>query len=147
VCLDADPLTLTISKAVARIPTAMHAPGSKQRYYCKRPKSPDKLRVRVVPLDCEAVGALRAIWARQMREKRKACGGYDDQGLVFATPLGHRPSRNVLSHAFTRLAHSIGIEGVSLHSCRQPFATWSFLQPERTAMPSRRRVVGAVRAS
>lgn len=127
VALDSDPPALTVSKALARIPKAMRPDGSTQQYYLKRPKSPDgKLRARVVPLDDVAVGALRSVWARQMREKRKARDGYEDQGLVFATPLGHLPSRNAISHAFTRLARSVGIDGVSLHSCRHAFATWSF---------------------
>jgi integrase len=129
VSLDADAPTLTISRAVARIPKSMRAPGSTERWYVKNPKSPDgRLRTRTVPLDEAAVDALRAVWARQMREKRKAGEGYQDQGLVFASPLGNMLSRVAISHAFTRLARRLSIDGVSLHSCRHAFATWAISQ-------------------
>ena len=50
---------------------------------------------------------------------------YRNQGYVFADELGNAPTLEGPSKAFATAARKLGIEGVTLHSCRHAVATWA----------------------
>jgi integrase len=79
---------------------------------------------RTVPLSGLALEALRRQRVSQAREKLAAGAAYNDQGFVFADPLGDPTVPDNLTKAFASLAKRAGIKGVTLHSTRHSTATW-----------------------
>jgi integrase len=81
-------------------------------------------KTRTVPLSALALEALRRQRVAQARERLAAGAAYDDQGFVFADPLGSPTVPDNLTKAFASLAKRAGIKGVTLHSTRHSTATW-----------------------
>lgn len=80
---------------------------------------------RTVPLTSRAVAALRSHRARQAREKLKAGGFYEDQGLVFANEVGGitNPS-NLRQRSFRTLLARAGLPATTrFHDLRHTCAT------------------------
>lgn len=82
-------------------------------------------KMRVVPLPSSAVGVLRDLCDRQSLEKDVAAAAYRDQGFVFADAAGNAPCLDTPAKVFVAAARKLGIQGVTLHSCRHTVATWA----------------------
>jgi integrase len=50
---------------------------------------------------------------------------YRNQGYVFADELGNPPALEGPTKAFATAVRRLGIEGVTLHSCRHAVAAWA----------------------
>ena len=48
---------------------------------------------------------------------------YQDQGYIFATPLGHHNDPKVYQTLFKRIVADAGIESANFHALRHTFAT------------------------
>lgn len=89
-------------------------------------KAPESGRTREVPLDVDALDALRRQHARQATEKLAApqdC--YVDQGLIFADELGGMLDLDAVSKSFSAMAAKAAVKDkrFSLHSLRHFGAT------------------------
>ena len=82
----------------------------------KRPK-------RFSALDAFTVSVLKVHRLRQAEHRLNMGPAYEDQGLVFAGPLGQPMDPDALSHTWTRITRSIGLRGVRLHDLRHHHAT------------------------
>lgn len=79
--------------------------------------------IRTVKLSPMAVRALQAQRAAQAAEKLKG-KYYQEQGWIFASPLGGVLNPVSISNAFTRIAKVAGISTTRLHDLRHTFASW-----------------------
>ena len=78
---------------------------------------------RGVALAPETVAMLRHHRARQAEHVLSLGGAYQDQDLVFANELGNYRDPDSASHAFSRIAKSVGCTGVQLHHLRHAHAS------------------------
>ena len=78
---------------------------------------------RVVDLDDETIAVLRAHQGQQLLYKTQLEGAYEDQGLVFANPLGRPLNPMAVTRAFQSLAKKAGLEGANVHQLRHFHAT------------------------
>lgn len=78
---------------------------------------------RTIPLPDTVRRELRAHRARQNEEKLLLGSAYDDQGLVFATPVGGPIDPDNVGRTFDLLLKKAGIPHCRLHDLRHAFAT------------------------
>lgn len=87
----------------------------------------------LVPLleeGAERMAAVRRRKSAAARRKRHVAhrlslgSAYDDQGLVFATALGHPLNPNNVQRSFYRLMATAGVPRIRLHDLRHTHATW-----------------------
>jgi len=78
---------------------------------------------RTVPLAPLALDALRARKVEIAKEKLAAGAPYDDQGFVFADPLGHPITPHAYSDAFRKIATKANLHGLHLHDLRHAAAS------------------------
>lgn len=93
---------------------------------------------RVIDLDWRTVEVLQAHQGRQLLEKMQAEGAYQDQGLVFANPLGDPVNPMQVTRAFKSLARQYGVGQVKLHALRHFHASVLFQQKQSLFAVSRR---------
>jgi integrase len=89
-------------------------------------------RVRTVPLSPFALDALRRQKALQAADKLAAGGAYQDDGFVFADPLGGCITPWAATYAFAQLAREAGISSTRLHDARHTAATQCLCRHRRT---------------
>jgi len=84
-------------------------------------------RSRVVPLDVDALAALRRVKATQAGEELSARPGtYRGDGFVFTDALGRPIKLDAPTKAFREIAERVGLPPeLTLHSLRHSFASWS----------------------
>jgi integrase len=73
---------------------------------------------RVIDLDDGTIAVLRAHQGQQLLHKTQLEGAYQDQGLVFADPLGDPLNPMAVTRAFQSLAKKAGLNGVNIHTLR-----------------------------
>ena len=73
---------------------------------------------RAIALDAETLAVLRAHRTQQLEHRLRMGEAYQDQGLVFADPLGRPLDPNEATRTFRTLARRTGLEGVRLHDLR-----------------------------
>lgn len=78
---------------------------------------------RVVAIDRETVGVLRAHRKAQAEERLAIGPGYSDDGLVFAQVDGQPIHPDYVSKTFDRLARAAELPPIRLHDCRHTAAT------------------------
>jgi integrase len=118
--VDLDHAILKLSQAMAR-----NHRSAKNRYYLKTTKTD---RERPVPLSPAALDVLRAIRVRQAHDQLSAGALYRDEGFVFADELGGAYTPEAATKAFAKVARALGIDGITLHSCRHALATWALAE-------------------
>ena len=84
------------------------------------PKS--KTSRRMIHLDPETVGALRAHRSRQAGYRLQLGGAYEDHGYVFASPFGRLLDPDILTKAWRSVCGELGVE-YRLHDLRHHHAT------------------------
>lgn len=82
-------------------------------------------RPRKIPLNADAIAALRLARSRRATIKLAQQQRYHDGGFVFTDELGHHINPDTASHAFADIARGVGLRGVSLHSLRHSVASWA----------------------
>ena len=82
-----------------------------------------RLSWRVVPIPDLVRQALLAHRARQAEEKGLVGEAYEDQDLVFTTPIGHPIDPNNVTRTFDLLLRTAGLRHYRLHDLRHAFAT------------------------
>jgi len=87
----------------------------------EEPKT-DKSR-RTITLTETAVKALKLHRVRQAEEKLRVGEAYQDNGLVFATPLGRPIDPDGFYKHFSKILKKAGISHRSFHNCRHTVAT------------------------
>lgn len=87
----------------------------------EEPKT-DKSR-RTITLTETAVKALKLHRVRQSEEKLRVGEAYQDNGLVFATPLGRPIDPDGFYKHFSKILKKAGISHRSFHNCRHTVAT------------------------
>ena len=81
--------------------------------------SPRNASRRTVDLPQKALAALKRHPKRQLEEKLRAGGAYEDDGLVFATGLGTPlDAQNVVNRYFKPLLRRAGLPGIRWHDLR-----------------------------
>jgi integrase len=97
-------------------------PGSKGTWRLEEPKTAKSRRA--VTLPATAVRALQAHRARQAEEKLRAGQSYEDNGFVFAGPLG-RPvdMRSLVRNHFQVILKSADVPLIRLYDLRHTSAT------------------------
>lgn len=112
--VDLDQRTLTIRASL----------GTDRRggYFTKSTKTG---KARIIKLAQSAADVLRAVRVRQDKEMRALGDAYRNLGFVFADEFGNAPTLDGPTKAFAAGARELGIEGVTLHSCRHAVATWA----------------------
>ncbi len=86
--------------------------------------TPKSNRGRSVRLTAQAVQALRNHRKRQVEERLKHDGFWQDHGLVFTTLVGTPLNRhNVFSRSFKPLLRRAGLPDIPFHALRHSFAT------------------------
>ena len=87
----------------------------------RSPKS--ELSMRKIPLFDELWNDLMAYKEKQNALKDALGSEYQDQGYIFATPLGHHNDPKVYQTLFKRIVADAGIESANFHALRHTFAT------------------------
>lgn len=87
----------------------------------RSPKS--ELSMRKIPLFDELWNDLMAYKEKQNALKDALGLEYQDQGYIFATPLGHHNDPKVYQTLFKRIVAAAGIESANFHALRHTFAT------------------------
>ena len=87
----------------------------------RSPKS--ELSMRKIPLFDELWDDLMAYKEKQNALKDALGSEYQDQGYIFATPLGHHNDPKVYQTLFKRIVAAAGIESANFHALRHTFAT------------------------
>ena len=87
----------------------------------RTPKS--ELSMRKIPLFDELWNDLMAYKEKQNALKDALGSEYQDQGYIFATPLGHHNDPKVYQTLFKRIVADAGIESANFHALRHTFAT------------------------
>lgn len=87
----------------------------------RSPKS--ELSMRKIPLFDELWDDLMAYKEKQNALKDALGSEYQDQGYIFATPLGHHNDPKVYQTLFKRIVADAGIESANFHALRHTFAT------------------------
>lgn len=87
----------------------------------RSPKS--ELSMRKIPLFDELWNDLMAYKEKQNALKNALGSAYQDQGYIFATPLGTPNDPKVFQTLFKRLIETAGIEPANFHALRHTFAT------------------------
>ncbi len=80
---------------------------------------------RSVPLTALAVALLRQHRTEQSRRRLALGGAWHDLDLVCERGDGRPIDPSTFTHAFRRIARSVGLEGMRLHDCRHGVATVS----------------------
>lgn len=93
---------------------------------------------RLIDLDRRTVEVLQAHQGRQLLEKIQAEGAYQDNGLVFADPLGDPINPMQVTRAFQSLARRCGVGHVKLHALRHFHASVLLKQKQSLFAVSRR---------
>ena len=93
---------------------------------------------RSIDLDSRTVDVLRSHRGRQLLEKMKAEGAYEDKDLVFADPIGGVTNPMAVTRAFQSLARQVGLAKVRLHDLRHFHATVMLQQGQSPALVSKR---------
>lgn len=121
--LDAGTLSIRTSLAATRAKKAERAAGAAS-VVLKAPKSG---KSRQVPLDPDAVGALRRVKASQAADELVARHRtYQNDGFVFTDSIGRPVKLDAPTKAFRELAAVAKLpKDVTLHSLRHSFASWS----------------------
>lgn len=120
--VDLENKTMTIRQAIGSR-FAKDADGKTRRhFYVKQTKSG---RPRTIPLNANAIAALRMASARRAADKLASCGAYEDKGFVFADRTGGLINPDQISHAFAEIAKKAKLRDVSLHSLRHSAASWA----------------------
>lgn len=78
---------------------------------------------RTVPIPKDVVAELKAHKARQNEEKLRLGAAYEDNDLVFATPLGRPVDPDNAGKRYKTLLKKAGLPGVRFHDLRHTFAT------------------------
>ena len=79
--------------------------------------------MRKIPLFDELWDDLMAYKEKQNALKDALGSEYQDQGYIFATPLGHHNDPKVYQTLFKRIVADAGIESANFHALRHTFAT------------------------
>ncbi|MBI4202173.1 MAG: site-specific integrase [Chloroflexi bacterium] len=81
---------------------------------------PPKTRAgrRMIDLDTRTIQVLQALQGQQVLQKMQAEGAYDDKGYVFCNALGKPIEPKWPAKNLQRLAHTCGLEHITLHSLR-----------------------------
>jgi integrase len=79
---------------------------------------------RAVRLDPATLAALAARRKRHVAHRLSLGSAYEDQGLVFATALGHPLNPNNVQRSFYQLLAAAGVPRIRLHDLRHTHATW-----------------------
>ena len=79
--------------------------------------------MRKIPLFDELWDDLMAYKEKQNALKDALGSEYQDQGYIFATPLGHHNDPKVYQTLFKRIVAAAGIESANFHALRHTFAT------------------------
>ena len=85
----------------------------------RSPKS--ELSMRKIPLFDELWNDLMAYKEKQNALKDALGSEYQDQGYIFATPLGHHNDPKVYQTLFKRIVADAGIESANFHALRHPY--------------------------
>ena len=85
----------------------------------RSPKS--ELSMRKIPLFDELWDDLMAYKEKQNALKDALGSEYQDQGYIFATPLGHHNDPKVYQTLFKRIVAAAGIESANFHALRHPY--------------------------
>lgn len=85
----------------------------------RSPKS--ELSMRKIPLFDELWDDLMAYKEKQNALKDALGSEYQDQGYIFATPLGHHNDPKVYQTLFKRIVADAGIESANFHALRHPY--------------------------
>ena len=93
---------------------------------------------RLIELDSRTVEVLRAHRGEQLLHKADSESAYNDNGLVFADPLGAPTNPMAVTRAFQRLARRVGITKIRIHDLRHFHASVMLQQKESLALVSQR---------
>ena len=94
---------------------------SSRRAVLSTPKTKNSRRT--IPLSASTVSKLQEHKVRQQMEKAAAAEAWEEQGFVFATPLGHPTNPDVLSNAFETLVKRASVTRIRLHDMRHTAAS------------------------
>jgi integrase len=111
--IDFERATATIARAVVKLPGADAIV-----------KSTKTGSTATIALSEAAIDALRRQRALQAQEKLLAGEFFDDQGFIFASPIGGVPSPGAISHAVRRIAARAGTSVRGVHAMRHSTASW-----------------------
>lgn len=107
--------------AASRLAVVSGLVVAKGKPYLSEPKTPGSRRV--VHLDRQVVGALRAHRKRQAAERLAAGPGWAESGLVFTTPAGGWLDPNNIHRVFDAAIVRAGVPAIRIHDLRHTFAT------------------------
>ena len=116
--------TININKSIKRV-TITKSDGSKESIQLiQSPKT--KSSIRTVPIPTNIISELKFHQSRQSLEKALCGNAYEDNNLVFATPLGTPIDSRNLTKAYKRLLIKHNIPYKKFHSIRHSYATRLF---------------------
>jgi len=113
--------SLRVSRNLGRLKNYNKDIDAKTIIVVDEPKT--KSSKRTIPLSDEMIKDLEAARAVQ-EEIRQQCGdGYNEQGYIFASPLGECIEPRTMQDAFKRVLTSACVEDANFHALRHTFAT------------------------
>jgi integrase len=121
--LDSGSIVIRSSLASTRVRKGDRSEGAAATFL----KGTKSGKSRNVPLDVDAVAALRRVKAAQAKDELRAHPGtYKDDGFVFADAQGGPVKLDAPTKAFREVAMAAGLPPeITLHSLRHSFASWS----------------------
>jgi len=112
---------LAVKESVSRVNTFDESSETKTKLIVQSPKT--KSGKRNIPLIPSIIEELKRHKHRQITERLKAGGGYENSDLVIATELGKQIDRRNFDKRFKRLLRDASLEEINLHALRHTFAT------------------------